>query len=78
MVYHDDNHGAYEIRGPEDLEFFRQVQRESVRKRCRGCGRTVRLKPQYAYCSRCADLREQGCDLEDTIDDEEVRSYAIF
>ena len=63
MVY-DDNFGAYEIRDPEDLEFFREVQAPSVEKKCEGCGRKVSILPEHAYCNRCADLIEQGFDLE--------------
>jgi hypothetical protein len=29
-TYHDDNFGCYEIDSEEDLEFYHQVQRESV------------------------------------------------
>ena len=72
MVYHDDNFGTYEVRHPEDMEFFRETQRESVQKRCRGCGRTVSIRPQYAYCNRCADRIEQGLELEEFEEEEET------
>ncbi len=62
-MYYDDNFGAYDIESSEDVEFYHQVQRESRPKKCQGCGRTVRLRQDYAYCNSCATKREQGCDL---------------
>ena len=64
MVYQDDNFGNYQIRSQEDLEFFQRNQDRSVEKTCEGCGRRVKLLPRHAYCSRCADLLEQGWDPE--------------
>jgi hypothetical protein len=61
--YYDDNFGFYEIDSDEDVEFYRQVQRESVSKKCAGCGRKVRIRPDYAYCNSCADKIERGADL---------------
>lgn len=61
--FHDDNFGAWEIDGPEDVEFYKQVQRESRQKTCQGCGRTVRLRPDYGYCNSCADDIENGRDF---------------
>jgi len=61
--YYDDNFGHYEIEDEEDVEFYFQVQRESVKKACAGCGRSVRLRPGYAYCDSCATKREQGYDI---------------
>jgi len=58
--YYDDNFGWYEIESEEDIEFYRQVQAESVEKVCADCGRTVRLRPEYAICNSCADRRERG------------------
>jgi hypothetical protein len=65
--YADDNYGTYEI-GPDDdpeeiAHFYRETQRASVRKRCEGCGRMVRIKPEYGYCNACATKREQGYDF---------------
>jgi hypothetical protein len=48
--------------GQENREFYRQVQAESVRKKCQGCGNMVSLRPQYGYCNSCADAREKGYD----------------
>lgn len=69
MVYFDDNFGAWEGMDPGDpdfednLEFYRRVQAESVEKECLGCGRTVRIRPEYGYCNSCADARERGFDI---------------
>ena len=59
-TYYDDNFGHYEIDGPEDVEFYHQNQRKSRRKKCQGCGRMVKLLPQYGYCNSCADKIERG------------------
>lgn len=64
MSYFDDNFGHWEIEDQDDLDFYRQVQRESVEKRCTGCGRLVRLRPDYSLCNRCCDVLERGGDLE--------------
>jgi hypothetical protein len=61
--YYDENFGWYEIESEEDIDFYHQVQRESVEKRCQGCGRKVRLRPDYAFCNGCATIIERGGDL---------------
>lgn len=61
--YYDDNYGWYEIESQDDIDFYHQTQRESVRKKCQGCGRTVKIKRDYAYCNSCADKRERGMDI---------------
>jgi hypothetical protein len=38
-TYYDDNFGCYEIRDQDDVDFYHQMQRQSVRKKCQGCGR---------------------------------------
>ena len=58
--YYDDNFGHYDIEDEGDVEFYHQVQRESVLKTCDGCGRRVKLRPDYGYCNSCADKRERG------------------
>ncbi len=65
VIYADDNFGAWDMDDdPEgNLEFYEYCQRESVEKECVGCGRTVRILPQYAYCDSCATKREQGFDI---------------
>jgi rRNA maturation endonuclease Nob1 len=47
---------------PDNVEFYERVQRESVWKKCRGCGRRVKLRPDYAICNSCAERMEQGLD----------------
>ena len=58
--YYDDNYGHYEIESEEDIEFYHRTQRQSVRKKCQGCGRMVKIKPEYGYCNSCAEKIEQG------------------
>lgn len=58
---YDDNFGHWhDSHDPEVRQFYRQVQRQSVRKTCERCGRTVRIRPEYAYCNSCADAIERG------------------
>lgn len=64
-TYVDDNFGVWDIEDEDDLEFYNQVQAESVRKKCHGCGRVVKLRPHYAYCNTCADKIERGYDVEE-------------
>lgn len=62
--FYDDNFGHWEdMDDPDNVEFYKQVQRESRRKKCEGCGRMVNLRPGYGYCNSCADKRERGLDL---------------
>jgi hypothetical protein len=61
--YYDDNFGFYDMDEPEMTEFYEQVQRESIHKECQGCGRQVRIRPDYAYCNSCAERLERGEDL---------------
>ena len=69
MPYYDDNFGFWEGMDESDPDydenraFYNRVQRTNVRKKCRGCGRTVSIQPQYAYCNSCADKLERGADL---------------
>lgn len=69
--YYDENFGWYEIESEEDVDFYHQVQRESIEKRCQGCGRTVRIRPDYAYCNNCATIIERGGDLPGWTDSDE-------
>ncbi len=62
-TYYDDNFGFYDIEDEEDVEFYHSVQKRSVVKQCSGCGRKVRLLPDYAYCDSCATKIEQGWDF---------------
>lgn len=61
--YYDDNFGHWEIEDEEDIEFYHLVQKESVWKKCQGCGRMVKIMPKYAYCDSCATKIEQGMDV---------------
>lgn len=65
--YYDDNFGHWEgMDGPDaedNREYYKRVQATNVRKKCQGCGRMVRIQPDYAYCNSCADKREKGFDL---------------
>lgn len=60
----DDNYGVYVIESEEDVKFYHQTQRDSVRKKCKGCGRMVKIKRDYALCNSCAETVERGGDLE--------------
>ena len=62
--YYDDNFGHWNVEDEDDLEFYNQVQKESVVKKCQGCGRRVKLRPDYGYCNSCADKAERGWDFE--------------
>jgi hypothetical protein len=63
-MYYDDNFGCWDdMNDPEMREFYHQVQRTNVRKKCQGCGRMVKIQPHYAYCDSCATRREQGYDF---------------
>ena len=62
-TYYDDNFGFWDMRDEDDERFYREVQRRSVEKECFGCGRTVRILPEYGYCDSCATKREQGWDI---------------
>jgi hypothetical protein len=59
----DDNFGNWEINDEDDVDFYIQVQNESVEKECQGCQRMVYLRPDYGYCNSCADKRERGWDF---------------
>jgi len=61
--YYDDNYGWYTIESQDDIDFYHQTQRASVRKKCKGCGQTVKIKREYAYCNSCADKLEKGYDV---------------
>ena len=61
-TYYDDNFGHYRIEEPEDIDFYHDVQKRSVVKRCEGCNQKVKILPEYAYCDSCATKIEQGWD----------------
>ena len=76
MTYIDDNFGHWDeerMEDPDAIAFYHQVQRESIWKRCVGCGVLRKLRPEYHICDGCATKIEYGMDLEDPpIPDEEV------
>jgi len=51
----DDGEDPYEVQ-----KFYEDTQRNSVEKECKGCGKTVKIKHDYAYCNNCADAMERG------------------
>lgn len=58
--YYDDNFGHWhDMDDPENEAFYRQVQKESRWKKCRNCGRRVKLRPEYYICNNCADSFER-------------------
>jgi hypothetical protein len=57
----DDNFGKWNsMEGEEEEDFYRQVQKESVWKICKNCGRKVKIRPQYSICNSCAEKIERG------------------
>ena len=61
--YYDDNFGNWhDMDDEENQKFYKQVQRESVWKTCRRCGKKVKLRPDYDLCNSCADALERGGD----------------
>lgn len=57
--FYDDNFGHWDMsEGEEVMDFYRQVQEESVEKVCKQCGEMVFLRRQYAICNDCADMNE--------------------
>lgn len=63
-TYYDDNFGEWhDMDDPDMVDFYHKVQKESVRKKCQGCGRIVKIRKEYAYCNSCADKIERGMDI---------------
>jgi hypothetical protein len=63
MTY-DDNFGHWKGMDNEEMrEFYNQVQKESVLKKCEDCGETVRIRRSYCICNSCAEMREYGQSL---------------
>jgi hypothetical protein len=59
MGYYDDNFGEWQNMEEEGMvEFYHQVQKDSVLKKCQQCGEQVRIRRSYVICSRCADVNE--------------------
>ena len=63
-TYYDDNFGHWEdMDDPDMQDYYKQVQKTNVRKKCKGCEKWVRIQPQYAYCNSCANKIERGMDF---------------
>ena len=62
MDYYDDNFGHWDMDDPDMVEFYHQVQSESVEKTCSICGFTVMLRPSYDKCDSCCRKIEAGWD----------------
>ena len=61
-TYIDDNFGTYNIESEEDIDWYHQVQSESVWKICKACTRRVKLRPDYEICNFCVEIWERGGD----------------
>jgi hypothetical protein len=63
-VYYDDNFGHYNedpSEDPEELrEFYKQMQKESVWKKCVICGKRVKIRKIYDKCNSCMERMERG------------------
>lgn len=57
--YYDDNYGWYEIESQDDVDFYHETQRASVWKKCKECGKRVKIRKDYAICNSCADRIER-------------------
>ena len=61
--YYDDNFGCWDgMYDPDMVNFYNQVQSESVEKTCSICGFTVWLRPNYDKCDSCCTKIENGWD----------------
>jgi hypothetical protein len=61
--YYDDNFGCWDgMDDPDMVDFYNQVQSESVEKTCSICGCTVLLRPHYDKCDSCCTKLENGWD----------------
>ena len=63
-TYYDDNYGHWKGMEDEEMQqFYHQVQKESVIKKCKDCGETVRIRRTYSICNSCMEVREYGHSL---------------
>jgi hypothetical protein len=74
---YEDNFGFWNVDGPDECAFFQHIQRQSLRKTCKRCGRSVRLMPPKTLCATCvsalecgapASMKEYGCDQTTLLD----------
>lgn len=57
--YYDDNYGHWNNMDEEGMvEFYHQVQKDSVWKNCKQCGEKVKIRRNYSICNSCADMNE--------------------
>ena len=62
-TYYDDNYGFWHgMDDPDKVAFYHEVQRNSVRKKCKRCNRMVKIRRDYAICNACAEKMERGGD----------------
>ena len=62
-IYCDSNFGTWQgMDDPDMVDFYHQVQAESVWKICSACGNRVKLRPDYGICDGCATALENGGD----------------
>ena len=59
---YDECYGWYWV-DEEDMDQYLRANDGYVEKTCEGCGRKVRIKPDYAYCDSCATRIEHGMDV---------------
>jgi len=62
-IFVDDNYGTWDMDEDGSEEFYFHTQKTNVEKECEGCGRLVKIQPQYGYCNSCAERLERGLDL---------------
>lgn len=62
--YYDDNYGHWsDMDDPDMREFYFQVQKDSIWKKCKHCGRRVKIRRDYSICNSCAERIERGEDF---------------
>ena len=60
-MYYDDNYGEWhDMDDPDMRDFYREVQKDSVWKKCSICGRRVKIRRSYDKCNSCCERIERG------------------
>jgi len=62
-IFVDDNFGTWDMEEEGAEDFYREIQKTNIRKKCDGCRRWVKIQPHYGYCNSCATKIEQGREL---------------
>jgi hypothetical protein len=57
---YEDNFGYWDIDGPEEHAFLKNIQRQSVHTICKRCNQSVQLMPAKTVCARCVCALECG------------------